>query len=72
MGRVRAIAWKGSLPHFVHTQVREIAVKGSLWIQVYVSQYFLFVKGLSTIFKLVRGLNFGPIIVGSLGGGLVR
>ena len=70
MGRVRAIAWKGSLPHFVHTQVGEIAVKGSLRSQMNVAQYLLFAEGFSALLKLVRGVIFGPIITGSSSEGL--
>ena len=72
MGRVGAIAWKGSLPHFVHTQVREIAVRGSLPSQMNVSQYLFFAEGLSAALKLVRGVIFGLIITGSSSEGLER
>ena len=70
MGRVRAIAWKGSLPHFVHTQVGEIAVKGSLWSQMNVAQYLLFDKGLSVLFTFLRSVIFGSIITESSSEGL--
>ena len=70
MGRVRAIAWKGSLPHFVHTQVGEIALKGSLRSQMNVFQYLLFAEGFSVLLKLVRGVIFGPIITESSSEGL--
>jgi hypothetical protein len=72
MGRVRAIARKGSLPYFVHTQVREIAVRGSLRSQMNVSQYFFFAEGLSAAFKLVRGAIFGSIITGFSSEGVAR
>ena len=72
MGRVRAIAWKGTLPDFVHTQVREIAVKVSLRSHMDVSQYLLFAGGLSALRKLVRGVILGPIITGSSSEGLAR
>ena len=72
MGRARAIAWKGSLSHFVHTQVREIAVSGSLRSQMNGSQYLFFAEGLSAALKLVRGVIFGPIITGSSSEGLAR
>lgn len=72
MGRVRAIAWQGSLPEFVHTQIRQIAVKGSLRSHMDVSQYFFFAEGLRALLKLVRGVIFGPIIMGSPGEGLAR
>ena len=72
MGRVRAIAWKGSLPDFVHTQIRQIAVKGSLRSLIDVSQYLLFGEGLRALLKLVRGVIFGPIITESSGEGLAR
>ena len=72
MGRVRAIAWKGTLPDFVHTQVREIAVKVSLRSHMYVSQYLLFADGLSALRKLVRRVMFGPIMTVSSSEGLAR
>ena len=72
MARVRAIAWKGSLPHFVHTQVGEIAVKGSLWSQMHVAQYVLFTGGVSAVLKLMRGVIFGPIMTVSSSEGLAR
>ena len=72
MGRVGAIAWKGSLPDFVHTQVREITVRGSLRRQMNVSQYLFFTEGLSTALKLVRGVIFGPIMTVSSSEGLAR
>jgi hypothetical protein len=72
MGRVRAIARKGSLPHFVHTKVREIAVKGSLRGQMNVSQYVLFTEGLSIVLKRIRGVIFGSIITGSSSEGVAR
>ena len=72
MGRVRAIAWKGSLPHFVHPKVREIAVKGSLGSQLTVSQYLVFTEGLSAVLTLMRGVIFGAIITGSSSEGLAR
>ena len=72
MGRVGAFFWKGSLPQFVHTQVREIAVKGSLRSHMDASQYLVFAEGLSAVLKLVRGGIFGPIIMGSPGEGLAR
>ena len=72
MGRVRAFFWKGSLPHFVHTQVREIAVSGSLRSQMNVSQYLFFAEGLSAALKLVRGVIFGSIITGFSSEGLAR
>ena len=72
MGRVRAIAWKGSLPDFVHTQIRQIAVKGSLRSHMDVSQYLLFAEELRALLKLVRGVIFGPIIAGSSSEGLAR
>ncbi len=72
MGGVRAIAWKGSLPHFVHTQVREIAVSGSLWSQMNVSQYLFFAEGLSAALKLVRGVILDLIITGSFSKGFAR
>ena len=72
MGGVRAIAWKGSLPHFVHTQVREIAVSGSLRSQMNGSQYLFFAEGLSAALKLVRGVIFGSIITGFSSEGLAR
>ena len=72
MGGVRAIAWKGSLPHFVHTQVREIAVSGSLRSQMNGSQYLLFAEGLSALRKLVRRVMFGPIMTVSSSEGLAR
>ena len=72
MGRVRAIARKEPLPHFVHTKVREIAVKGSLRSQMNVSQYLLFTQGLSAVLKRMRGVIFGSIITGSSSEGLAR
>ena len=72
MGRVRAFAWKGSLLHYVHTQVRQIAVKGSLQSHMDVTQYLLFADGLSAVVRLLRGVIFGPIIMGSYGEGLAR
>ena len=72
MGRARAIAWKGSLSHFVHTQVREITVRGSLPSQMNVSQYLFFTEGLSAALKLVRGVIFGPIMTVSSSEGLAR
>ena len=59
MGRVGAIARKGSLSHFVHTQVREITGRGSLPSQMNVSAFF-FTEGLSTALKLVRGVILAP------------
>ena len=72
MGRVGAIAWKGTLPDFVHTQVREIAVRGSLRSHMDVSQYLLFADGLSALRKLVRRVMFGPIMTVSSSEGLAR
>ena len=72
MGRVRAIAWKGSLPHFVHTKVREIALKGSLRSQINVSRHLLFTEALSAVLKLMRVVIRGPIIAESLGEGWAR
>ena len=72
MGHVRAIAWKGSLPHFVHTQIRQITVKGSLRSHMDVSQYLLIAEGLSALLKLVRGVIFGPIMTVSSSEGLAR
>jgi len=72
MGRVRAIARKGSLPYFIHTQVGEIAVKGSLRSQMNVSQYLLFTEGLSAVLKLTRVVISGSIITGSSSEGLAR
>ena len=72
MGRVRAIARKGPLPYFIHTQVGEIAVKGSLRSQMNVSQYLLFTEGLSAVLKLTRVVISGSIITGSSSEGLAR
>ena len=36
------------------------------------SQYLVFAEGLSAVLKLVRGVIFGPIIMGSPGEGLAR
>ena len=72
MGRVRAIARKGSLPHSVHTQIRQINVKGSLRSHMDVSQYLLFAEGLSALLELLRGVIFGPIIMGSSSEGSAR
>ena len=72
MGGVRAIAWKGSLPHFVHTQVRKIGVSGSLRSQMNVSQYLFFAEGLSAALKLVRGVILDLIITGSFSKGFAR
>ena len=72
MGRVGAFFWKGSLPHFVHTQVREIAVKVSLRSHMDVSQYLLFADGLSALRMLVRRVMFGPIMTVSSSEGLAR
>ena len=72
MGRVRAIAWKGTLPDFVHTQVREIAVKVSVRSHMDVSQYLLFADGLSALRKLVRRVMFGTIMTVSSSEGLAR
>ena len=37
-----------------------------------VSKYLLFAQGLSALLKLVRGMIFGPIIMGPSGEGLAR
>ena len=37
-----------------------------------VFQYLLFAEGLSALLKLVRGVIFGPIIMGTSGEGLAR
>ena len=37
-----------------------------------VSQYLVFATGFSTVLKLVLGVTFGPIIMGSPGEGLAR
>ena len=72
MGRVRAIARKGSLPHSVHTQIRQITVKGPLRSHMDVSQYLLIAEGLSALRKLVRRVMFGTIMTVSSSEGLAR
>ena len=72
MGCVHALARKRSLQQLVHTKVREIAVRASLRIQMDVSQYLVFATGFSTVLKLVLGVTFGPMIMGSPGEGLAR
>ena len=60
------------MPHYVHTQVREIALKGSLRSQMHIFHYLLPAKGFRAYAKLVRGVLVVPIIVLSPCEGLAR